>query len=63
MSQVLTEVGLIDRDQLRVVDVVTEENNSRAVVSQWFLGDKLVRQDTAVSIFQGQALFGDQAEI
>ena len=63
MSQVHTTKGLIDRGQLMVKDIVTEEENARVVATEWFLGDELVRRDVAVAVLQGQAIFGDQAEI
>lgn len=62
MSQVQTTKGLIDRDQLDVKDIISDEPNARVIASEWFLGDELVRRDVAVSILCGQALAGDQAE-
>ena len=55
--------GLIDRDRLTVTDIVSEEENSRAIATEWHLDGELVRRDVAVSILQGQALFGEQAEL
>lgn len=63
MSQVHTIKGLIDRDLLTVKDIVTEDGNSRAVSTEWFLDGEMVRRDVAVSILSGQAVFGDQAEM
>lgn len=63
MSQVHTIKGLIDRDQLTVKDIISEEPNARVIATEWFLGNELVRRDVAVSILSGQALAGDQAEI
>jgi hypothetical protein len=61
--KVHTIKGLIDRALLTVTDIVTEEFNSRAIATEWHLDGELVRRDVAISILQGQALFGDQAEI
>jgi hypothetical protein len=55
--------GLIDRDRLTVRDIVSEDDNSRAIATEWFLDGELVRRDVAVSILQGQALTGEQAEM
>lgn len=58
-----TTKGLIARDRLIATDIVSEEANSRAIATEWHLDGELVRRDVAVSILQGQALWGDQAEI
>lgn len=63
MSLVHTTKGLIERGRLIATDIVSEEENSRAIATEWHLDGELVRRDVAVSILQGQALFGDQAEI
>jgi hypothetical protein len=63
MSQVHTTKGLIDRDRLTPKDIVTEDANSRAIATEWFLGDELVRRDVAVSILSGQALAGEVQEV
>jgi hypothetical protein len=63
MSQVHTTKGLIARDRLEVKDVVSEDENSRAVATEWFLDGEMVRRDVAVSILCGQSLAGDQAQI
>jgi hypothetical protein len=63
MAKVHTIKGLIDRDQLTVKDIVSEDENSRAVATEWFLDGELVRRDVAVSILCGQALAGEQAEM
>lgn len=61
--KVHTTKGLIARDRLIVTDIVSEEANSRAIATEWHLDGELVRRDVAVSILQGQALWGEQAEI
>jgi hypothetical protein len=58
-----TTKGLIARDRLTATDVVSEEPNARVIATEWCLDGELVRRDVAVSILQGQALFGEQAEI
>lgn len=58
-----TTKGLIDRHRLVATDIVTEDANSRAVATEWHLDGELVRRDVAVSILQGQAVFGEQAEL
>ena len=63
MSMVHTTKGLIERHRLAVTDIVTDEENARVVATEWHLDGELVRRDVAVSILQGQALFGEQAEL
>jgi len=60
---VQTTRGLIERDRLVASDIVSEEDNARVVATEWHLDGELVRRDVAVSILQGQALAGEQAEI
>ncbi len=62
MSMVHTTKGLIERDQLEVKDIVSDEPNARVIATEWFLGDEMVRRDVAVSILCGQAVAGDQEE-
>lgn len=63
MTLVHTTKGLIERDRLTATDVVSEEANARVIATEWHLDGELVRRDVAVSILQGQALCGEQAEI
>lgn len=64
MNKVHTIRGLIDRDLLTVEEIVTEDDNSRAVATEWrTLDGELVRQDAHVMILSGLALAGEQAEI
>lgn len=63
MSLVYTTKGLIERDRLTVTDVVSEEDNSRAIATEYHLDGELVRRDVAVSILRGQSLQGEQAEL
>lgn len=63
MGMVHTTKGLIARERLIATDIVTEGSNDRSVATEWHLDGELVRRDVAVSILQGQALCGDQAEL
>lgn len=63
MGMVHTTRGLIERERLIATDIVTEEGDARIVATEWHLGGELVRRDVWVSILQGQALAGEQAEI
>ena len=63
MVQVHTIHGLVDRDRLQVTDVVTEDDNSRAIATEWHLDGELVRRDVHVIILRGQTLAGAQAEM
>jgi len=62
-ARVHTIHGLIARDLLTVTDIVSEEDNARVIATEWHLDGELVRRDVAVSMLQGQALCGEQAEI
>lgn len=50
--KVLTTKGLVDFDQLRVVDSVEVGDNYRKISSRWYLGDELVKGDAAVSMLR-----------
>ena len=63
MSMVHTTKGLIERDRLTVKDIISEDENSRAIATEWFLDGELVRRDATVSILAGLAVFGDQQEL
>lgn len=63
MAQLDTAKGLIDRSLLSTKDIVTEDENSRAIATEWYLGDELVKREVWVSMFRGVAVFGDQAAI
>jgi hypothetical protein len=55
MALVQTEVGLVERSRLRVVDIVSEDENSRAVATEYYLGEKLVRRSAWVDLYRGLA--------
>lgn len=61
--QVYTAKGIIDREQLTVKDIITEEGDARVIATEWFLGDELVRRDVNVNILIGQALNSEQGAI
>jgi hypothetical protein len=63
MPKVHTTKGLIDRHLLTVNDIVSEDDNSRAVATEWFLDGELVRRDVHVMILRGHALGCEQAEL
>lgn len=50
MSQVMTTEGLLERAQLQARDEVFEDDTSRTLATEWYLGDKLVRRDVWVNV-------------
>ena len=63
MSHVLTTKGLIDRAELDVQDVITEEDNARIFATEWRHNGELVRRDVNVNILAGLQLSGEQQEM
>lgn len=63
MQQVQTIKGLIDRDQLEVTDIVTEEGNARIIRTEWRHHGEVVKADCHVSILCGQTLGGQQVQM
>ena len=63
MQQVQTIKGLIDRDQLEVQDIITEEGNARTIRTEWRHHGELVKADCHVVILCGQTLGGQQAQM
>lgn len=61
--KVHTTRGLIARERLIATDIISEEDNARVIATEWHLDGELVRRDVAVSILQGHALCGEQAEL
>lgn len=61
--QVQTAQGLIDRALLDVVDLVSEDDNSRAIATEWRIRStgELVRRDVHVMVLRTQAIGGSQA--
>ena len=60
MSVVMTTQGLVPRERLEPVDVVTETENSRSVATEWYLDGQMVRRDVAVSILAPQSIGAEQ---
>lgn len=48
-----TKVGLVPREKLTIIDEVKEEGNARTIITKWFYGESLVRQDAWVNILNG----------
>ena len=63
MALVETAKGFIDRTELRIVDVVTENDDCRKIETQFLLGNELVRQDVTVSMFRGLPVGSAQGAI
>jgi hypothetical protein len=55
--------GLVERSELEAKDIIFEDDNSRTVATEWYLGGRLVRRDVHVSVLRGQSVFGDQAKV
>lgn len=60
MSHVLTTKGLIERAELEVIDIITEEENARVFATEWRHNGELVRRDVNVNILAGVQLAGEQ---
>lgn len=61
--KIYTTRGLIDRDQLTVQDVISDEQNARVTATEWRMGDELVRRDVHVNILAPQALGAEQGGV
>ena len=57
--KVQTTQGLIDRDLLEIRDVISEEDNSRIIATEWYLDNELVRRDVNINVLRGIELFGE----
>jgi hypothetical protein len=60
MAHVLTTKGLIERAELEVDDIITEEENARVFATEWRHNGELVRRDVNVNILAGVQLAGEQ---
>jgi hypothetical protein len=60
---VFTTKGILDRSQLTVKDIVTEEDSVRVIATEWYLGDEMVRRDVNVNILCGQSLGAEQGSV
>ena len=58
MAKVHTVLGLVERDQLTVKDVISEDNSSRVIATEWYLGEQLVRRDVNVNVLVGISFEG-----
>lgn len=58
-----TKDGLIDRSELIVKDIISEEDNARVTATEWYKGTELVRRDVHVNVLRGLSLDGEQAAI
>ena len=50
--KVFTTKGLIEFDRLRIQDVVELGDNHRKILSQYYLGDELVRQSVFIDVLR-----------
>ncbi len=55
--------GLMERQKLKVKDVVTEEDNARVTATEWYHGDELVRRDVNVNLLRGINLASEQEKM
>lgn len=60
---VTTAKGLIERDQLTVKDIVSDEQNARVTATEWYLGEELVRRDVNVNMLRGLSLGAEQESL
>ena len=61
--KIQTRKGLIERSDLTIKDIITDEDNARVFATEWYLGDELVRRDVNVNILRGLSLEGEQQSI
>lgn len=61
--KIQTTKGLVERSELAVKDIITEEDNARVTCTEWFLGDEIVRRDVNVNVLRGLSFEGDQSAI
>lgn len=61
--KVQTTKGLIEREELRAVEIISEEDNARVVATEWFMGDELVRRDVHVSILRALEINTEQESL
>lgn len=61
--KVLTTLGLVERSELEVKDVISEEDNARVSATEWYKDGELVRRDVNVNVLRGLDFDGTQSEI
>lgn len=57
---VQTIKGDIEHTELRVVDRIWFEGNSRNIHTEWYYGDELVRSDGIAQVLKAQPISGEQ---
>jgi len=62
MTMVWTIKGPVPIDSLRVQDIITIEGGFRKIVTQWYLGEELVRQDANANCLMPMDLNAKQQE-
>lgn len=63
MKTVFTTKGYLPYDELDIRDVVAEDDNSRAIATEWYYKGELVRRDAAVSILRPAVMGAEQGDI
>lgn len=58
-----TTKGILDTKDLEVKDVISMEEGSRIIATEWFFNKELVRRDVNVNILIGLSLDGEQSQI
>lgn len=61
--QIFTTKGLVEVDQLEVIDVIKLEENARVTATEWRLNGELVRRDVNVNILRGLELGAQQGSM
>jgi hypothetical protein len=60
---VFTKDGLKPRKDLVVKDIIQEHENARVIVTQWFLGEELVRQDVYANMLRQPQMQAEQGNL
>jgi hypothetical protein len=63
MVLVYTMRGLIPREELTVKDIVTEDDNARAIATEWYHCGEMVRRDVAVSMLRPMEASGEGSHV
>ena len=58
-----TTKGLIDIDQLEIVDNITLEDNARICSTEWYLEGELVRRDCNINVLRGLSLVSEATQL
>jgi hypothetical protein len=62
--KIQTKLGILEMDDLRIKDIITEKDNARTIATEWSTKDDvIVRRDVAVSILVGLDLKAEQAKL